>query len=67
MEKMMERKMKLRINQIEERQISMTRQVDRVTQLELITSDQVAQVQRNIKEAESKLNQQNKIPTTVTY
>ena len=58
----MERKMKLRINQIEERQISMTRQVDRVTQLELITSDQVAQVQRNIKEAESKLNQQNKIP-----
>ena len=63
----MERKMKLRINQIEERQISMTRQVDRVTQLELITSDQVAQVQRNIKEAESKLNQQNKIPTTVTY
>ena len=63
----MERKMKLRINQIEERQISMTRQVDRVTQLELIASDQVAQVQRNIKEAESKLNQQNKIPTTVTY
>ena len=63
----MEWKMKLRINQIEERQISMTRQVDRVTQLELITSDQVAQVQRNIKEAESKLNQQNKIPTTVTY
>ena len=60
MEKMMERKMKLRINQIEERQISMTRQVDRVTQLELITSDQVAQVQRNIKEAESKLNQQKK-------
>ena len=67
MEKMMEWKMKLRINQIEERQISMTRQVDRVTQLELITSDQVAQVQRNIKEAESKLNQQNKIPTKVTY
>ena len=67
MEKMMERKMKLRINQIEEQQISMTRQVDRVTQLELITSDQVAQVQRNIKEAESKLNQQNKIPTKVTY
>ena len=67
MEKMMEWKMKLRINQIEERQISMTRQVDRVTQLELITSDQVAQVQRNIKEAESKLNQQNKTPTKVTY
>ena len=67
MEKMMERKMKLRTNQIEEQQISLTRQVDRVTQLELITSDQVAQVQRNIKEAESKLNQQNKIPTTVTY
>jgi chromosome segregation ATPase len=45
----------------------MTRQVDRVTQIERITNDRVAQVQSNIKEAESKLDQLNTVLTIMTY
>jgi hypothetical protein len=46
---------------MEQRQTSMTRQVDRVTQIELITNNRVAQVQSNIKGAESKLDQLNTV------
>jgi chromosome segregation ATPase len=56
---MMEGKMKIRIDEMEARweqqQVTMTRQVDRVTQIERITNDRVAQVHNNIKTAETTL------------
>jgi hypothetical protein len=45
----------------------MTRQEDRVTQIELITNDRVAQVQSDIKEAETRLDQLNTVLTIMTY
>jgi methyl-accepting chemotaxis protein len=67
MEEMMERKMKFRINQMEaqweQRQITMTRQVNQVTQTEQFTSDQLTQIQSNIQNAESMLTQLTKTLT----
>jgi hypothetical protein len=51
----------------EQQQTSMARQLDRVTQIERITNDRVTQVQSNIKEAESKLDQLNTVLTIMTY
>jgi hypothetical protein len=78
MEEMMERKIKIRIDQmearqmametnLEQRQLSMARQVDKVTHMELIKTYRVAQVQSDTKEAESKLDQLNIALTIMTY
>jgi hypothetical protein len=65
MEEMMERKIKIRIDQME--QTSMVRQENRVTQIELITNNRVAQVQSDITEAETRQNQLNAVLTIMTY
>jgi hypothetical protein len=62
MEEMMGKKIKIRIEQMEQRQ-----QEDRVTQIELITNDGVAQVQSDITEAETRLNQLNTVLTIMTH